>query len=324
MSPTTSISTGFEIKVSNQEESRIVFGGDTFIGVFDYTSVYASDNGVNGSGNTESTSDIWSNQIKHIGAMIPLESSINMHLVNSKSYVASGYNFAIQNNPGVYSPGSSSGSSWSVSQDYKQYSYNAAYSSENTSIGYLSSIIGSESNKTFDCRIYSSEIKTNDEVYDSWANFKLANYIDVDSEHGEVTGIYKFNNKLFFWQENSFGVLSVNERSLIKDNNISSLTLGTGGILSRFDYISTNNGLKRGVINGIANSINSIYWYDHDRAEVCTFDNNVNELSKAKGIQSVLNKSKLDIDINIPIVFDRKYNEVNITLNGISDASQIE
>nr|DAX21879.1 MAG TPA: cytidylyltransferase-like protein [Caudoviricetes sp.] len=49
---------------------------------------------------------------------------------------------------------------------------------------------------------------------------------------------------------------------MIQDNNVGQLVLGTGGVLDRYDYLSTLNGTK--VINdrSIVNSGNSIYWYD--------------------------------------------------------------
>jgi hypothetical protein len=334
------ISTGSVIDIDSVAEQKIVFGGDTFIGIFDYTinrwtdpvvnkedpynvdkTGYITPNNTHDEGGRGS---VLLNQRKYIGALIPLESSINMHLVNSKSYIASGYNPLIDPRPGVYGPAITEGGEYTFSQDYTQYEYNSAYSSEKTALGFLSKLITSESDKLFDCRVWSSEVKTNDELYDKWSKFKVADYIDVDTQFGEITGIKKFNNKLFFWQKNSFGILSVNDRSLITDNNISALTLGTGGILSRYDYISTSNGKKFGSIGNVANSESSLYWYDHDMAEMCSYSNQLSPLSKAKGIQTLINSNKGNIENNIPMVFDRKYNEIQITLTGLKSATNIE
>jgi hypothetical protein len=151
----------------------------------------------------------------------------------------------------------------------------------------------------------------------------VANYIDVDTQFGEITGLKKFNDKLMFWQKNAFGVLSVNERSLIKDNNISSLTLGTGGILTRFDYVTTSNGFRKGMIGAVAESEGNLYWMDADNAELCIFNGSVSPLSKAKGIQTFMNKNKSNIQNHIPMIFDKKYNEIILTLNGLSGADDI-
>jgi len=318
------ISTGCSFDNIDGNGTSVVFGGDTFIGIFDYTAVKATDPYVAYDSSTKiGRGANIASQVRHIGALIPLESSINLHLVNSKSYIADGNNFAIQDEPGVYSPGASIGSKWKHTQLLPQYKYNSAYSSEMTAIGSLSKLLITQSNKTFDCRVWSSEPKTNDELYDNWSKFKVANYIDVDTKYGEITGLKAFRDKLLFWQRDSFGVLSVNERSLIKDNNISLLTLGTGGILSRFDYISTSNGMKKGMIGGVTESESNLYWFDLNNLELCTFGGSLSVLSKAKGIQTILNMNRENITDKIPMVFDKKYNEVMITLDGLQGVDNI-
>ena len=119
-------------------------------------------------------------------------------------------------------------------------------------------------------------------------------------------------------QEDAIGVLSVNDRSLIQDNNIGELVLGTGEVLSRYDYVSTNNGLHKDAINSLATSPLGMYWYDHKRSEMCVFSKSTGSLSKTAGIQKILNKNSESIEMNIPIGYDRKYNELLITLNGLS------
>ncbi|MBR5796532.1 MAG: hypothetical protein IKY26_10340 [Erysipelotrichaceae bacterium] len=55
---------------------------------------------------------------------------------------------------------------------------------------------------------------------DSWTKFKFANYLDVDTKYGQITNLKAFNDKLIYWQASAVGVASVNERSLIVDNNM--------------------------------------------------------------------------------------------------------
>ena len=319
------ISTGVSFDTTGDDITKVVFGGDTFIGIFDYTIDRCSDPYVDYGADTneKGRGSVLANQTRYIGALIPLESSINTHLVNSKSYVADNYNFAIQKDPGVYSPGANEGSQWKYTQTYPQFSYNSAYSSENTGVGFLSKLLITKDNMNFDCRIWSSQPKTNNEIYDSWSQWKVSDYLDVDTQFGEITGMRKFKDKLFFWQKNAFGVATTNERSLIKDNNISTLVLGSAGILTRFDYISNANGFKKGVVGGITESESSLYWYDVDNAVMCVFDNQLSELSKIKGIQTMLNKNKYNITNHIPIVYDKKYNEILLTLYGLQGADTI-
>jgi hypothetical protein len=89
------------------------------------------------------------------------------------------------------------------------------------------------------------------------------------------------------------------------------LTLGTGGVLSRFDYIATLNGSS--VVNdkSITNSATTLYWYDFDKNEICVLGNNgVTQLSKLKGTQSYLNQLPKEAKKNVVSFYDKKYNEV--------------
>ena len=71
---------------------------------------------------------------------------------------------------------------------------------------------------------------------------------------------------------------------MITDNNAGALTLGTGGILTRYDYLVTLNGDS--IINdkSITNSETTLYWYDLDKNVICSLSNNFNELSKVKQV----------------------------------------
>ena len=334
------ISTGASILVdTNVEEIVNVFGGDTYIGIFDYTIIRASDpllgSGIesgskDGRGVSIPGTEMY--QVGNVNALIPLETSINMRLSNSKSYITSGREAFIHELPGTYNPTTTStpiDSTWasylgypqgtyptSYTQTHKNHNYNSAYSAEKVANIFLSEVSDDDTTRK-DCRVIASDKKTIDEVFDSWSIFRAANYIDVDTRYGKITRLKTFNNKLFFLQEDAIGVLSVNDRSLIQDNNIGELVLGTGEVLSRYDYVSTNNGLHKDAINSLATSPSGMYWYDHKRSEMCVFSKGTGSLSKAAGIQKILNKNGESIEMNIPIGYDRKYNELLITLSGL-------
>jgi len=101
-----------------------------------------------------------------------------------------------------------------------------------------------EYNKLIDVRTHYSETKSTDELVDSWSKFKAANYLDVDSRYGPITDTRTFNNDLIFWQRDATGHYSVMEKSMITDESNTTLVLGTGTVLSRYDYLSTVNGMK--------------------------------------------------------------------------------
>jgi len=82
--------------------------------------------------------------------------------------------------------------------------------------------------------------------------------------------------------------------------------------------------MKKGMNGGIANSQSGLYWMDIDNSEICVFSNSLNPLSKTKGMQSILNSNKGNILNHIPMIFDKKYNEVMITLDGLQGVDNIQ
>lgn len=260
----------------NENDNICVFGGDTYLGVLDYahTTMRQSEN------DPEKNKD----RELFINCYIPLESTINLNLFDgtfSKTIVDNVGQNLIQYEP-------------TVTQNYVQskplYEYNSAYSTDANAQLFVPELLYTDENPIFETRITCSELKTNNEIIDSWTKFKFANYLDVDNQYGPITNLKSFNGKLFFWQDSAVGVASVNERSLIQDNNIAQLTLGTGGILVRYDYHTTLNGSARVNDKSICNSASTLYWYDTDKHEICAINNTVIELSKVKGVKSWCNK----------------------------------
>ena len=329
------ISTGYII---NRHRSSVpiisyVFGGDTYIGLLDYTIIQATDQHGDNSPTSINdgvyvNSDSITRKTGSIHALIPLESSINMRLASSRGYVTGKANAHIQPEPGSYNPFASYGYERRFNQTLPQYRYNSAYSAERTANMFLTNL-DYDKGRRFDYRVVSSEKKSTDERFDSWSVFKPANYIDVDSKYGKISRLKLFNNSLFFLQENAFGSLSVNDRSLIQDNNIGQLVLGTGGVLQRFDYLSTNNGMEFNAVNSIISNPSGMYWYDHLRGELCSYKYDmtargysVGSLSKTHGVQSLFTKRSYDMPLNMPIGYDKKNNEVLFSLNGISNIKE--
>lgn len=276
----------------------ICYGGDTYLGVFDYlnTSIVQQSNDVD----KERKSRLCCVDY------IPLESQVNLNLRSDESYsrqVSGGIGpNLIQHEPTVLANG--------YVQKTPYYEYNPVYSATSGSKQYVPASIYAENNQTNNTRIAVSEVKTNNELTDSWRKFKFANYLDVDTQYGQITNLKTFNNKLFYWQDNAVGVASVNERSLITDGNMAELTLGTGGILARFDYVAILNGSSIVNDKSITNSATTIYWYDFDKNEICMLGNGVTPLSKTKNVQSYLNTLPRSAKTNAVSFYDKKYNEV--------------
>lgn len=304
-SMSTYISTGTYTKAQWQEyDNSICFGGDTYLGVLDYSHCLMF---------TKNDSEANNGFKRYVGAYIPLESSINLYYRNDEHFsqdVISSSGDALTGSANVFFMTEPGTLSTSYAQKTPMYVYNSSYSSKSTAKNYIQKSVYSENDVKSMNRITCSEVKTNNEQTDSWTKFKFANYLDTDSTYGPVTNLKVFKNRLYFFQDSSVGIASVNDRSLINDNNAGALTLGTGGILTRYDYLVTLNGDS--IINdkSITNSETTLYWYDFDKNVICSLGEGFNELSKVKQVQTYLNRLPDNARKNPVSFYDKKYNEV--------------
>lgn len=283
---------------TNTFNENYVFGGDTYLSLLDYpnTMIFQT-----------AELEYWEARKFFVGSYIPFESSINMNLLqgdqahrthNSSNYLDS----YLQLNPTQMGQ-------WH-SQDLPYFMYNSVYSAQNGGKFYVPNSIYAEENVKYSNRILSSQAKTNNEVIDQWSKFKVADYLDVDNQWGSITNLKVFKDRLFYFQDTGVGIAAVNERSLITDDNVNQLVLGTGGILSRFDYVTTTNGSSVNNDKSIVNSDNVLYWYDTDKNEICSYTGQVSQLSKEKQVQSYFNKNIKEDRTKGMSLFDKKYNEV--------------
>ena len=218
---------------------------------------------------------------------IPMETNINTYFDYGMNYQNT-HNANLQLEPGTITG--------ITSQDRPLNQYNAIYSDNNTS----NNIYNIDSDKKdkvkqFKQRIFYSQLKTNGEDIDNWQIFKASNFIDVDTKYGDITDLLTIKDTLYFWQTYAFGKLSVNERSLVTDNNNNTVQLGQGGVLQRADYISTSFGMSpKDMCKIYAN--NMLLWLDrYNKCIVCSQKNkynndNVFNYSEDKNVQNLLNK----------------------------------
>lgn len=289
-----------------------VYNGDCNIELFEYTSMHK----IYGAYTPKGKGDLKIPNTHMITYAIPTESNIWCKLqygwqfsVNAKDNYAS----FIQEEPCEITE--------AYVQEDPQYVYNSVYNTQNTSRPQViyDDLNPNDYNKTIDTRVYYSDLKQNDEVIDSWCKFRSSNFIDVNQQYGPITNIYTFKNQLAFCQEQSFGVLSVNERSVTTDNSGQDIILGTGGVLTRYDYYSNTYGMHKQQFCMIGTN-GGLYWFDSHNNTICLFDGqSVVQLSKQGKVQNILNKYKKLNTFNV--FYNGRYNE--IIFNVLSNDMQL-
>jgi uncharacterized protein (TIGR02145 family) len=286
-----------------------VKGGDTFINYFDVSTLLV-----------DMVQPLFSACLTE-AIYVPLESSINCDLRHdtSNQHVTASL-------PEAYLRQEYAGEHifldtfFPVTRTYKQekdlYLYNTVYSQQTSVQNTISEMLDTSNETVFDCLVKASNVKYTGENADSWTNFNINEEIEVDSNYGEVRAIQTVNEKLLYWQEDAFGILSVNDRSLIQDTADAQLVLGTGGVLSRYDYISDTVGILDN--HCIVNSDTSVYWFYDKDTSIYRFDNKLSNVTKDKGLWSWF-KTNYSSLCFVHGVYDRAYNEVIYTLYKYDD-----
>lgn len=287
----TYISLGDYKQYSQEDECRIfVFSGDTKNRSFTYHALH-------------NWYDSTYKNLRKMGSIyaIPVETDIDIQAQYGQLYGVDNFtNYRIQDEPASFE---------SYTQERSAYLYNPAYNSTPDIVSWTTAEQLKSKFDTFDVRIHYSNVKVNNEDIDSWTQFAAANYIDVDSRFGEITDLKLFKDKLIFWQENATGILAVNERVVLNDQNDTQVVLGTGGVLERYDYFSTVYGQKKNQ-HARTMSNDSLYWWDGNNKEIMLYQQKYDAipLSTQKSIKNYINSYE---ECETPFLsYDNKYKEV--------------
>lgn len=283
------------------------FGGDTYLTVLDYAHCYRY--------NTTDPQRLYCAK-PFVGYYLPTESIVNNYYRTeehfSETITYTGNNDSLEgaqmNMFYGLNLGDSSDTGYIMTTD--AYKINSSYNLQPELFKYAAQQKDTDLISVRRTTITASELKTNGEANDKFRTFKFANYLEVDQDKGQITNLKVFQDKLYFFQDEGVGIASVNERSLIQDSNSNAINLGTGDILSRYDYLVTRNGDSIVNDKSITSTDAALYWYDYEKNTICVISNGFRELSKEKNVQSYLQSLK-DKDRTQPVsLYDKKYNEV--------------
>lgn len=288
-------------------KTAYVFGGDVYITMFDMlsfmTPLFA---GVG---------------IRWESMYVPLESFINCNLRTDRGtskYQNPADRDFMQESSGTYDLGGGV----IYEQDFDLYQYNTVYSRENDGRSFFPRPYYLTNNTIArPATLLASQEKVADEISDSFCKFKPLDRLAINSNYGDIYGLYRFKNILYCFQESAVGIPSVNDRSTITDNQGKELVLGSGGILPRYDYITTSSGTRHQY--SIVSSNNSLYYFDSNSKNVNVLHGEDIAISESKGMKTwfagignvVYQYDNPFIGYGINAYYDRRYNEVVYTIH---------
>ena len=270
---------------SNGLVTNAVYGGDTYVNYFDWQRTNI--NYAEGSGwNTGPSTDY---PPFGLAVFFPCEASFNTELninyqhASVRADVASGSNTI----------------------SLSSYIYNDALSQQNTTNIFISKGFNQTNVKYEPHTIYGTEPKLDNERLDSWRDFLLNNALTVNGNYGEINRLVQFKDKLFYYQNDAFGVASVDERVLAQEGDTSQTQLGTGTLLQRFDYVSTETGSKHSFAVEATGSaiyhydafINKLFRYSTSKDKDGTSSAGVSPLTDIKGLSGFFRTAFIDTEL---------------------------
>jgi hypothetical protein len=175
-------------------------------------------------------------------------------------------------------------------------------------------------------RIWKSKPKQFGELIDSYREFKVLDYLDVEASQGPIRDLVNFNGRLFYLQDNGLGIATTIEKSAAATNN-GTFTLISSTPLSRYDYISKETGTNQRL--SVVKTDSFFTFFDTYRKKLFKYTNpstsggGVESLSDVSGLSGFFRTNfstrYLDIDEIIVGGYYPEYNTLFYTFQKIKD-----
>ena len=126
----------------------------------------------------------------------------------------------------------------------EDYSYNQGYSTEGQQVVYPALPIDFINSSSFQARIRYAGEKFIGESIDSFRTFAINDYKDLSANYGRINSINVKEDKVVVFQDNAINTVPILERQVVSGVSGDATTIGTGGVVDRFDVISSYFGTQ--------------------------------------------------------------------------------
>ncbi len=174
------------------------------------------------------------------------------------------------------------------------FSYNEAYSSQGLQFAYPALPVNYVDTGTFKFRIRFAGEKFPGELVNSFRNFAINDYKDTDGQGGEINNIRTKRGQSIVWQNLIISTVPILERQLLGAGSGADTTIGTGGVVDRFDPINSYFGNQHQ--HGLTETEFGFVWFDMRRKAVVALDisTGISEISKIDGLKSYFDEIFID------------------------------
>jgi len=122
------------------------------------------------------------------------------------------------------------------------YGFNPVYNQLNNTIKGVPKPDNFTELTEFPVNIITSKLKVPGELIDSFTDFLVNDIKSLSGLYGEITGVGEHSDNVFAFQRNAVAYLAINPRVQLQTNDTIPIELGSGGIIERYQYLTTNSG----------------------------------------------------------------------------------
>lgn len=262
-----------------------IWGGDCYTCLIDYgSSLYTDSPVIPGSG-TAAPGGSYSWGIK-----FPCQCNSNYTLRSGNPHRAPAPDYMHSNQAG-------NGIFYKISAriQLESFQYNQGYSSDGSIFSYPSLPLNYSLTNVFRYRIRFAGPKFPGELINSFRTFLTNDYKDVDGRGGEINNLRTKDGKTIVWQNAIVSSVPILERIVISDTSGAATILGTGGVVDRFDPITSYYGNQHQW--GLTQTEYGYAWFDMRRKAfvVLDFGKGIQEVSQIEGLQGYFNEAFLEV-----------------------------
>jgi len=256
-----------------------VYGGDAYTCLVDYGYGLFDDSGAITPPSAPATSDYYSYAIK-----FPCQLNANYDLRSGRTTAKNRMH------------ATATGVAYSDAAEVRleEFFYNEAYSSEGTPFAYAAKPLNYLFNDKFRTRIRYAGPKINGESPNSFRNFAAIDLLDLDGQGGEINNLRTKNARTVVWQNAMVSTVPIGERQVVSGLDGAETTIGTGGVVDRFDPITSYFGNQHQW--GLTQTEFGYVWFDMRRKAFVALDfaSGVEEISQIKGLKGFFDEVFLE------------------------------
>lgn len=193
----------------------------------------------------------------------------------------------------MYAPAVPNGVCWNPLR-LEGYSYNQGYSTNGIEFAYPGLPIDFSFATLFRYRIRFAGTKFPNEIINSFRNFFINDYKDIDGQGGKINNVICMNARVIILQDLISTVVPVLERQILSGLSGAPTTLGTGGVVDRYDPITSYFGNQHQ--HGLTKTEFGLIWFDMNRKAIVRMDlgTGTTEISKIDGLKGFFDEVFVD------------------------------